>query len=54
MLKLAHHLEKQLKPGARVITVTKALPSDKFKIIKEDKYDVEWGQATVFFQDKLI
>ena len=53
MSNLAKVLEEQLKPGARVITVTKSLPSEKFKIVREGKYNVEWGQATVFFQEKI-
>lgn len=50
---LAISLEKQLAPGARVITSTKSLPSKKFKIIKSQFYPMEWGQVTIFFQEKI-
>lgn len=53
MDKLAISLEKQLVPGVRVITFTKSLPSKKFKVIKNQLYPMEWGQVTVFFQEKI-
>ena len=54
MESLAMLLEEQLSSGARVITLTKNLPSKKFKITKKQVYPMEWGSATIFFHEKLL
>ncbi|EKE00684.1 MAG: hypothetical protein ACD_21C00293G0013 [uncultured bacterium] len=53
MSSLAALLEKQLRSGARVITATKSLPSEQFKITKSQLFPMEWGQVTVFFHEKI-
>ncbi len=53
MKDLAKLIEKQAKSGARVITCTKSLPSERFKIKKSQIYQMEWGEVTVFFQEKV-
>lgn len=53
MLNLALHLEKQLAVGTRVITFARPLPSQQFKIIKQQLYPMEWGQVTIFFHKKV-
>lgn len=50
---MAEHLDQQVKPGTKIITVTKSLPSSKFKLLKEDKHMMEWGQATTWFYEKI-
>lgn len=53
MLNLTLHLEKQLAVGTRVITFARPLPSKQFKIIKGRLCPMEWGQATIFFHEKI-
>ncbi|MCL5260779.1 MAG: methyltransferase domain-containing protein [Gammaproteobacteria bacterium] len=50
---LARNLEKCLKPGTKVITVTKSLPSAQFKLLKQDSHNMPWGLATTWFYEKL-
>lgn len=53
MNKLAQSLENQVAFGARIITCTKKLPSDKFKVIHSQLYPMEWGQVNVFFHQRV-
>lgn len=53
MRMLAVLFEKQLSPGTRIISFTKSLPSKKIKVIKSKPYQMEWGQATAFFHEKI-
>jgi trans-aconitate methyltransferase len=50
---MADALATQVKPGTRVITATKSLPSDSFKINETKLYPMEWGQVTIYFQEKI-
>jgi len=53
MYNLALRLENQLSIGARVITLSRPLPSKQFTIIKSQFYPMEWGKVTVFFHEKI-
>ncbi len=45
--------DELLKTGARVITVTKPLFSEKFRLIKSKDYKMGWGEGTVLFYEKV-
>lgn len=51
MAKLAQKLE-ELRPGARVITVTKSLPSAAFETTGSELLSLGWGDATMYYQRK--
>lgn len=51
MARLAGKLES-LKPGARVITVTKSLPSTQFSLSGSDFLPLAWGDATVYYHTR--
>jgi SAM-dependent methyltransferase len=53
MQNLAEFLAEQVKVGTRIITSTKHLPSKSFKINKSKLYQMEWGQVTIIFQEKI-
>jgi SAM-dependent methyltransferase len=53
MRNLAKFLAEQVKVGTRIITCTKHLPSKSFKINKSKLHPMEWGQVTIFFQEKI-
>lgn len=50
---MAAVMAEQLKPGARVITITKQLYSDKLRLIKSGSHAMEWGDATSYFYEKI-
>lgn len=50
---MAAVLSEQLKPGSRVITITKQLYSDKLRLIKSGSHAMEWGDATSYFYEKI-
>ena len=37
-----------LKPGSRVVTLSKGLTSDKLKLIHEEDFPMSWGKSHVF------
>eukprot|EP00753_Platysulcus_tardus_P022643 PLAT9851.1.p2 GENE.PLAT9851.1~~PLAT9851.1.p2 ORF type:complete len:283 (+),score=97.34 PLAT9851.1:43-891(+) len=41
------------KPGTFFITFTKALPSDKWEVLESKRYQMSWGEATVYIQRRL-
>mmetsp|Transcript_39165 Transcript_39165/g.67719 ORF Transcript_39165/g.67719 Transcript_39165/m.67719 type:complete len:317 (-) Transcript_39165:408-1358(-) len=43
-------LGEYLRPGARFITLTKKLTSDKFDVLERRQYAMSWGPATCFIQ----
>ncbi len=49
MQRLAQKLE-ELRPGARVITVTKNVPSVAFETIGSELLSLGWGDATMYYQ----
>ena len=53
MWQTATFLENQVKVGTRVITCAQRLPSEKFKVNKSEIYSMEWGQSTIYFQEKI-
>lgn len=53
MQNMGNHLGAQLKTGSRVITITKQLSSPQFTLTKQGKYPMEWGEASVFFYEKI-
>lgn len=42
-----------LKKGAFVITFTKRVPSPDLHVVEQEMYQMSWGQATVFIQQKI-
>jgi hypothetical protein len=38
----------KLKPGSKIVTLTKALNSTSLKIIDTKQYAMSWGAATAF------
>ncbi len=48
MLRLAEKLSG-LRTGARVITVTKSLPSPDFELIGHELHPLAWGEATLYY-----
>lgn len=52
---LMQHIATQaagLKKGAFVISFTKRLPSHHFTVLEDEVYEMSWGGATVFIQQK--
>jgi SAM-dependent methyltransferase len=45
--------DELLKIGARVVTVTKPLFSENFRLIKSKDYKMGWGEGTVLFYEKV-
>ncbi|CAM9354360.1 unnamed protein product [Chrysoparadoxa australica] len=45
---------EDLKLGAFVITFTKKLPSAHFNLLEFEMYQMSWGGATVFIQQKKV
>lgn len=43
----------ELKPGAFVITTTRAIENENFEILEVGKMGESWGEATVFIQRKI-
>ncbi len=42
-----------LKKGAFVVTFTKRVPSPELCVVEQEMYQMSWGQATVFIQQKI-
>ena len=42
-----------LKKGAVFITFTKRLPSHHFEVLEHQMYQMSWGGATVYIQQKM-
>ncbi len=42
-----------LKPGSRVITLTKELNSPHLKLVKRTMYEMSWGDTTVHFYERI-
>jgi hypothetical protein len=53
MQTLAKRIAAQVKRGTRIITVTKPLAVKKIKVRKVTQLPMEWGQATVYYQEKI-
>ena len=43
----------ELKPGAFVITTTRAIENENFEILEVGKMGESWGEATVFIQRRI-
>ncbi len=43
---------KLVKPGTKILTVTKNLESPEFRYIKQREYNMNWGKSTVHFQER--
>lgn len=52
MLKIAEKTKK-MKIGAKVVTLTKQLPSDDFSLVDRRQYPMSWGEATCFMHVKI-
>lgn len=39
--------------GSFFITLTKRLPSSHFKVLESEMYNMSWGGATVYVQQKV-
>lgn len=44
---------EELKPGARLITVTKHVASPYFTLMDSGEYNMGWGRATVYFYKRI-
>jgi hypothetical protein len=44
---------KQMKTGAKVVTLTKQLPSEEFSLVDRRQYPMSWGEATCFMHVKV-
>ena len=44
---------ERLKKGAFVITLTRKLPSEQFAVLESQMYNMSWGGATVYIQQKI-
>lgn len=42
-----------LKPGTRILTLSKSLKSPAYNLERHQKYPFSWGDATVFFHTKV-
>jgi len=42
-----------MKPGSKVITLSKTLRSPRFEQYKQQMYEFSWGQATAFYHRKI-
>ena len=42
-----------LKPGSRIISLSKSLKSPSYNLDNYKKYEFSWGDATVYFHSKL-
>ncbi|QQG44321.1 MAG: methyltransferase domain-containing protein [Candidatus Roizmanbacteria bacterium] len=51
-IKIINKFEK-LKPGTRIITVTKSIHSDWIKPLHTAEYNMGWGMATVHYYKKI-
>ncbi len=52
-LKVSQHLEQQLKPGAIVLSASKALVSDGFVMKHSTQVAMGWGVVTIFMQERI-
>ena len=52
MLAMEEPLSK-LKPGSKVITLSKTLRSPQFEQYKQQMFEFSWGQATGFYHRKI-
>jgi len=43
-----------LRPGTRIITVTKNLESPFLHLLKQSEHMMNWGKATVYFYEKIL
>ena len=50
---LASHIEQQVAPGTRIISLTKSLPAETLKLVKSKSCSMEWGPSTAFFHEKI-
>jgi hypothetical protein len=53
MRSLEQHLSAEIKPGTKIITVTQSLSKKNFNLIEQKICPMEWGQAQVFFYEKI-
>lgn len=37
-----------MRPGTKIVTLTKQLPSDFFTLVDRKQYVMSWGEATAF------
>ncbi|MEW6734074.1 MAG: hypothetical protein AB1489_22290 [Acidobacteriota bacterium] len=51
--KIALRLEL-LPPGVRLITLSEALPSERFRVVAIKPYFFSWGKTTVYFHEKVV
>lgn len=45
---------EHMKPGARIITLTKQLPSSEFTLLDRRQYVMSWGEATCFMSIRQV
>ena len=48
LMKAMAAVAESMKPGARIITLTKQLPSNEFTLLDRRQYVMSWGEATSF------
>ena len=46
-------LAERLRPGARIVTLTKRLPSAKLEVFEQRQLGMSWGPATAIFHRRL-
>jgi precorrin-6B methylase 2 len=51
-LVMSQHME-QVKPGARVITTSKAVRSNRFQLLKTTQVEMSWGVVRAYIQERL-
>ena len=37
-----------MRPGTKIVTLTKQLPSESFTLVDRKQYVMSWGEATAF------
>lgn len=52
-LQVSQHLEQQLKPGAIVLSASKALVSDHFVTQHSTQVAMGWGVVTIYMQERI-
>ena len=52
-LQVSNHLEKELKPGAIVLSASKALVSDGFVTKHSTQVAMGWGVVTIYVQERI-
>jgi hypothetical protein len=54
LMKAMALVAENMKPGSRMITLTKQLPSSEFTLLDRRQYVMSWGEATCFMSIRYV